>query len=127
MIKVDRMERERQRIQKMRNSELYDDPDSARDVSERMSLNSALEVEEEGVRSNKKKELREHQKIIQQFDKLATKFEKSSETTVKVQGKQGGKMVAETAGMLKKKTKKRKEKSLGAKLRLKEKKGDGKK
>lgn len=127
MIKVDRMERERQRIQKMRNSELYDDPDSARNVSERMSLNSALEVEEEGVRSNKKKELREHQKIIQQFDKLATKFEKSSETTVKVQGKQGGKMVAETAGMLKKKTKKRKEKSLGAKLRLKEKKGDGKK
>ena len=35
----------------------------------------------------------------------------------------GGEAVAETAGMLKKKQKKRKEKSLSAKLRLKEKKG----
>ena len=34
----------------------------------------------------------------------------------------GGDEIAETAGMLKKKTKKKKEKTLGAKLRLKEKK-----
>ena len=40
-------------------------------------------------------------------------------------GKQGGRPVAETAGMLKKKSKKRKEKTLSAKLRLKEKKGGG--
>lgn len=38
-------------------------------------------------------------------------------------GKHGGKPQAETAGMLKRKSKKRKEKSLSAKLRLKEKKG----
>lgn len=37
----------------------------------------------------------------------------------------GGEPQAETAGMLKKKTVKRKEKTLSAKLRLKEKKGGG--
>ena len=39
----------------------------------------------------------------------------------------GGIAQAETAGMLKRKTKKRKEKSLSAKLRLREKKGDSEK
>ncbi len=37
-----------------------------------MSLGAADDEQEDGVRSAKKKELREHQKIIQQFDKLAT-------------------------------------------------------
>lgn len=56
---------------------------------------------------------------------MATQFERTSgaNSTIKSVGKSGGKPVAETAGMLKKKTKKRKEKSLSAKLRLKEKKG----
>jgi hypothetical protein len=56
---------------------------------------------------------------------LATQFERTSgaNSTVKSVGKHGGRPVEETAGMLKKKTKKRKEKSLSAKLRLKEKKG----
>jgi len=81
--------------------------------------------------SQKKKEAKDKQKIIMQFDKLATQFERTqgmaaTGTTVKTRPKgigAGGEMVPETAGMLKKKTKKRKEKTLSAKLRLKEKKG----
>ena len=73
--------------------------------------------------------MREHQKIVMQFDKLATEFErnKAADTTMKSIAKGGKKAVAETAGMLKKKGKKRKEKSLSAKLRLKEKKSPSKK
>ena len=92
-----------------------------------MTLGGAEEESEDGVRTAKKKELREHQKIIQYFDKLATQFERTqgADSTHKSVGKQGGRPVAETAGMLKKKSKKRKEKTLSAKLRLKEKKGGG--
>jgi hypothetical protein len=71
--------------------------------------------------------MREQKSIIEQFDKLATAFEnnKAGAETQTVTIKRGQKTteVKETAGMLKKKTKKKKEKSLGAKLRLKEKKG----
>lgn len=82
---------------------------------------------DEGAKNKKKEEMKEHQKIIQQFDKLATAFERTSGagSTVKTTSKGGKKEVPETAGMLKKKGKKRKEKSLSAKLRLKEKKGGG--
>ena len=54
---------------------------------------------------------------------MATQFQRQggADSTAKAMGKTGGKEVAETAGMLKKKTKKKKEKSLSAKLRLKEK------
>lgn len=90
-----------------------------------MTLGGDDEDNEDGVKNAKKKELREHQKIIQQFDKLATNFERTqgANSTQKSVGKQGGRPVAETAGMLKKKSKTRKEKTLSAKLRLKEKKG----
>jgi hypothetical protein len=43
---------------------------------------------------------------------------------MKVAGQRGAPMVAETAGMLKKKNKVRKEKTLSAKLRLKDSKGN---
>jgi hypothetical protein len=94
-----------------------------------MNLSTTIEETEENVKASKKKEVREHQKIIQQFDKLATQFEKSkgADSTQKSVGKMGGDPVAETASMLKKKQKKRKEKTLSAKLRLKEKKNPGEK
>ena len=66
---------------------------------------------------------------MQQFDKIATQFQKTSgaDSTNKIApSKKSTELVPETAGMLKKKTKKRKEKSLSAKLRLKEKKGPSK-
>ena len=99
--------------------------ESTQDFSEKMNLSTTIEETEESVKTKKKKEVREHQKIIQQFDKLATQFasSKGADSTQKTVGKMGGEAVAETAGMLKKKQKKRKEKSLSAKLRLKEKKG----
>ena len=56
---------------------------------------------------------------------MAANFERGSSQvgeTSKVVQKGTGKLVSETAGMLKKKTKKKKEKSLSAKLRLKSKK-----
>ena len=61
-----------------------------------------------------------------QFDKLATAFQrtKGADSTVKVAGRKGAPLVAETAGMLKRKNKVKREKSLSAKLRLK---GDTKK
>lgn len=60
-----------------------------------------------------------------QFDKMVTAFErtKGSDSTVTVQSKHSKVEKAETAGMLKKKNKVKREKSLGAKLRLKDKKG----
>lgn len=84
-------------------------------------------AQEEAVKQDKKAKMREQKSIIEQFDKLATEFErnKTGAETQTVTIKRGKKTteVKETAGMLKKKTKKKKEKSLGAKLRLKEKKG----
>merc|ERR1712060_631996 len=78
------------------------------------------EARDSTARNAKKKELQQQRQIVKQFDKLATKFEKGSGAgdTLQVVNKQTGKLVAETAGMLKQKTKKKKEKSLGAKLRL---------
>ena len=65
------------------------------------------EARDSSVRNQKKKELREQRQIVKQFDKLATKFERgtgsgeSAGDTMKVVNKQTGKLVAETAGMLK--------------------------
>ena len=63
--------------------------------------------------------------ILDQFEKMASgSFQKPAALTkTATVTTRGGKEVAETAGMLKKKTKKKKEKTLSAKLRLKEKKG----
>lgn len=80
---------------------------------ERLQLDD--EETEASVRSAKKKEEREKIKLLKQFDALASQFEKS-QSIIQNQPKH------ETAGSLKKKTKKKKEKTLGAKLRLKEKK-----
>ena len=81
----------------------------------------------ENVRQKKKRELREQRQLVMQFDKLSKKFDKGAAQageTAKIVQKGTGKLVAETAGMLKKKTKKKKEKSLSAKLRLKSKKNN---
>ena len=79
----------------------------------------------ENVKETKKKEMRDQRQILMQFDKLAKNFDRSTSTagdSMKVVQKGTGKMVDETAAMLKKKTKQKKEKSLSAKLRLKTKK-----
>ena len=79
----------------------------------------------ENVKESKKKELRDQRQILMQFDKLAKNFDRSVSTagdSMQVVQKGTGKMVDETASMLKKKTKQKKEKSLSAKLRLKTKK-----
>lgn len=89
---------------------------------EDQGMTLAEDQAEETAKSKKRRELKDQQKIIQQFDKLASEFDKiqSKDTTSKIT-KAGGKEVPETAGMLKKKGKKKKEKTLSAKLRMKEK------
>jgi hypothetical protein len=84
----------------------------------------------EQLKNAKKAKEKDHLKILQQFDKIATQFQKNQgqESVVMVAPtKRAKELVPETAGMLKKKEKKKKEKSLSAKLRLKEKKSPGKK
>lgn len=96
----------------------------AGDIAEKMSLAESQQDHKESVRGQKKRELRDQDKIIQQFDKLATQFERTggANSTQKSQ-KGAGAHVEETAGMLKKRSKVKKEKTLGAKLRMREKKG----
>lgn len=86
--------------------------------------NKALAMEEE-IKSTKRKEVREKQKIVMQFDKMVTAFErtKGEDSTVKVAQGRNKTLKPETAGMLKKKNKVKKEKTLSAKLRLKDRKG----
>ena len=72
------------------------------------------------VRAQKKREEREKNKLLKQFDALAETYQKSTQIINKQQ-------VTETAGDLKRKSKKKKEKTLAAKLRLKEKKTGGEK
>ena len=94
------------------------------DIAEKMSLQEGMEERKETIRGQKKRELRDQDRIVQQFDKLATQFERQQGANSTQKAKKGrGEEVAETAGMLKKRTKKKKEKSLSAKLRLREKKG----
>ena len=70
------------------------------------------------VKNDKKAQAKEQLKIIKQFDTLAEQFQKSATT---FQG-DGPDVKKETAGMIKRKDKKKKEKTLAAKLRLKAKK-----
>lgn len=70
------------------------------------------------VRAAKKREEREKNRLLKQFDALAEQYEKST-SVIKNQ------KVAESAGDLKRKSKKKKEKTLASKLRLKEKKSGG--
>lgn len=92
-----------------------------RDVRD-FELQQAQEVDE--ALSSKKTEIRQKKMLLDSFQKMASNITKKSEKvtrTVTVTTR-GGEQIAETAGMLKKKTKKKKEKTLSAKLRLKEKK-----
>jgi hypothetical protein len=80
---------------------------------------------EDALKAKKKKESgADKLQVMKQFKKIAAEFQSKAATEgtkFKVQNKMGVEQV-ETAGMLKKKTKKKKEKTLGAKLRMKEKK-----
>ena len=98
----------------MSGASVGDDVDASKDASRI-----------ENVKETKKKEIRDQRQILMQFDKLAKNFDRSTSTagdSMQVVQKGTGKMVDETAAMLKKKTKQKKEKSLSAKLRLKTKK-----
>ncbi len=64
-------EREKAAIDKFNRSKMLDGAGGGEDYSSKMSLAQDEEAESD-VRKTKKKEAREHQKIIQQFDKLAT-------------------------------------------------------
>lgn len=74
--------------------------------------------------AGKKQEMRDRKSLMDKFEKVAYGLTKKSPEVSKAVTvtKRGGEEVPETAGMLKKKKTKKKEKSLGAKLRLKEKK-----
>lgn len=70
------------------------------------------------MRAQKKKEEREKNKLLKQFDALAETYQKSTQV-IQTQ------KATETAGDLRRKDKKKKEKTLASKLRLKEKKSGG--
>jgi len=84
------------------------------------SAGDRLQLEDQetdvSVRAAKKREEREKQKLMKQFDALAETYQKSTQII-------NTQKVTESAGDLKRKSKKKKEKTLAAKLRLKEKKG----
>jgi len=92
--------------------------------SDPLDLNRDDDVE---IVSKKKQELRQKRAILTQFDKIATQFQskKSDVGTDFAISTRAGTEKAETAGMIKKaaRMKSKKEKTLGAKLRLKTKKG----
>jgi len=99
-LKRDELMRERERMADFAKDDLRQEAGvRIADVGE--------EARDSTVKNSKKKELREQRQIVKQFDKLATKFERGSGPgegagdTMKVVNKQTGKLVAETAGMLK--------------------------
>ena len=70
------------------------------------------------MRAAKKREERDKNKLLKQFDALAESYQKSTQAI-------STQKVTETAGDLRRKDKKKKEKTLASKLRLKEKKSGG--
>lgn len=118
-LDVEEVERERLAFQKRqeekvkRNMSLDDASSSAGD---RLQLED--QESDTSVRATKKREEREKQRLLKQFDALSSQYEKSTQL-IKTQE------VKESAGDLKRKSKKKKEKTLSSKLRLKEKKGGG--
>lgn len=90
------------------------DMDDSQGGSDRLQLED--QEADVSVRAAKKREEREKNKLLKQFDALAEQYEKSASI---IQGQKS----TESAGDLKRKSKKKKEKTLAAKLRLKEKKG----
>ena len=94
------------------------------DMEDQSSAGDRLQLEDQeadvSVRAAKKREEREKNKLLKQFDALAEQYEKSTSI---IQGQKA----TESAGDLKRKSKKKKEKTLAAKLRLKEKKGGAEK
>jgi len=95
--------------------------------AERLEMMNEDEEKAYSLKSTKKQEAKQRKAIISQFDKIATAFASQrkslvgKDSTIKARD---GSEVAETAGMIKKaaRDKTKKEKTLGAKLRLKTKK-----
>ena len=79
------------------------------------------------IKTNKKAEAKQKRAIITQFDKIATSFQAKNSSVGKDSQVilRDGSEINETAGMIKKRARdtKKQEKTLGAKLRLKTKKG----
>ena len=100
------------------------------DASGGFDYNSDDETTTANIRDNKKQKLKQTRAIITQFDKIATNFQSAKKSAVgadsTIANRDGSEKV-ETAGMIKKRArdKKKKEKTLSAKLRLKTKKGGG--
>ena len=94
------------------------------DIESTASTGERLQLEDQeaetSVRSAKKREEREKDRLMKQFDALAEQYEKSTSLIA-------NQKATESAGDLKRKQKKKKEKTLASKLRLKEKKGGSEK
>ena len=92
--------------------------------------NSDEEDNSTSIRNQKKAAEKQKRAIITQFDKVATNFQSSKKSVIgsdhTITTRDGSEM-EQTAGMIKKslRDKKKKEKTLGAKLRLKTKRGGG--
>lgn len=88
------------------------------------SAGDRLQLEDQetdvSVRAAKKREERDKNRLLKQFDALAEQYEKSAAVI-------SSHKPTESAGDLKRKSKKKKEKTLASKLRLKEKKGGSEK
>ena len=59
------------------------------DYGQAMDINAGGQQVEESIKNSKKKEAKDHQKVMMQFDKLATAFQRQSgsNSTIKVAGK----------------------------------------
>ena len=68
--------KERAQMQRFLRNQVLDGTLSAgnTDVAEKMSLQEGMEDRKETIRGQKKRDLRDQDRIIQQFDKLATIF-----------------------------------------------------
>ena len=118
-IDIDEIERD-QMLKKRRDEDRFRKEMSIEQSSS--SVGDRLQLEDQetdvSVRAAKKREEREKNKLLKQFDALAETYQKSTQIIA-------NQKVTESAGDLKRKSKKKKEKTLASKLRLKEKKSGG--
>ncbi len=120
-IDIEQIDRE-ETIKKLKEEERF-----RKDMAMEAASSSAgdrLQLEDQetdvSVRAAKKREEREKNRLLKQFDALAEQYEKSAQVITSHKP-------TESAGDLKRKSKKKKEKTLASKLRLKEKKGGSEK
>lgn len=70
LVQENEFEKDRKSVEKFVEDQRSQSATS--DISESMGLGNQLADIEQGVRSSKKLEVKEHQKIMMQFDKIAT-------------------------------------------------------